>query len=96
LSLHYYGIVHKADMEDYMQNLREAPELNKNDFRQSAYSVKKKKKTEEVPIPQQSRRFVDQHRNSMMIFNRKSGILNLAIILLFVTMMWNLVSRTDS
>jgi hypothetical protein len=59
LSLCYYGVVHEADTEDYMQSLREAPELDKNDFRHSAYSVKKKRKTEEVPVPQQSRRFVD-------------------------------------
>jgi hypothetical protein len=51
LSLRYYGVVYKADTEDYMQSLREAPELDKNDFRHSAYSVKKKRKTEEVPVP---------------------------------------------
>ena len=49
LSLHYYGIVHKVDMEDYMQSLQEAPELDKNDFWHSAYSMKKKK-TEEVLV----------------------------------------------
>jgi hypothetical protein len=42
-----------------MQSLCEAPELDKNNFCQLAYSVKKKRKTEEVPVSQQSRRFVD-------------------------------------
>jgi hypothetical protein len=31
-----------------------------------------------------------------MIFDEKSRIINLVIILLFVTMLWNTVSRTDS
>lgn len=59
LSLRHYGIEHKVDKEDYMQSLQEAPELDKNDFCQSAYSVKKKRKIEEVPVPHQSRPFAN-------------------------------------
>jgi hypothetical protein len=42
LSLKYYGIVHKADTEDYMQSLRVHDELDKNDFRQHMYAVRVK------------------------------------------------------
>jgi hypothetical protein len=42
LSLKYYGIVHKADTEDYMQSLRVNDELDKNDFRQHMYVVRVK------------------------------------------------------
>jgi hypothetical protein len=42
LSLKYYGIVHKADTEDYMQSLRVNNELDKNDFRQHMYAVRVK------------------------------------------------------
>jgi hypothetical protein len=42
LSLKYYGIVHKADTEDYMQSLRVHDELDKNDFRQHMYVVRVK------------------------------------------------------
>jgi hypothetical protein len=42
LSLKYYGIVHKADTEDYMQSLRVHDELDKNDFQQHMYAVRVK------------------------------------------------------
>jgi hypothetical protein len=42
LSLKYYGIVHKADTEDYMQSLQVHDELNRNDFRQHMYVVRVK------------------------------------------------------
>jgi hypothetical protein len=45
LSLKYYGIVHKADTEDYMQSLRVHDELDKNDFRQHMYAVRVKPTT---------------------------------------------------
>jgi hypothetical protein len=46
LSLKYYGIVHKADTEDYMQSLRVHDELDKNDFRQHMYAVRVKPTSE--------------------------------------------------
>jgi hypothetical protein len=42
LSLKYYGIVHKADTEDYMQSLRVHDELDKNNFRQHMYAIRMK------------------------------------------------------
>jgi uncharacterized protein YjbK len=42
LSLKYYGIVHKVEMEDYMQSLQSNYELDKNDFRQHMYAIRVK------------------------------------------------------
>jgi hypothetical protein len=42
LSLKYYGIVHKADTENYMQSLQLHDELDKNDFRQHMYAIRVK------------------------------------------------------
>jgi hypothetical protein len=42
LSLKYYGIVYKADTEDYMQSLRVNDELDKNDFQQYMYTIRVK------------------------------------------------------
>ena len=42
LSLKYYGIVHKADMKDYMQSLQVNNEHDINDFRQHMYVVRVK------------------------------------------------------
>jgi hypothetical protein len=38
LSLKYYGIVYKAETEDYMQSLQSNDQLDKNDFRQHMYA----------------------------------------------------------
>ena len=58
LSLRYYGIVHKVDTKDYMQSLRDANELDKNDFCHSAYPMKMKK-TLEVLVLYQLRQIPD-------------------------------------
>jgi hypothetical protein len=50
--------VHKVDIEDYMQNLQDTNELDKNDVCHSAYAVKMKKILE-VPILHQSRQITD-------------------------------------
>jgi hypothetical protein len=49
LSLKYYGVVHRADTDDYMQSLRSAQELDKNDFRHLMYVVRAKA-TDEGPV----------------------------------------------
>jgi hypothetical protein len=58
LSLKYYGIVHRADIDDYMRSLRFADELDKNDFRHLMYAVKVKPTEEALALPE-IRRTID-------------------------------------
>jgi hypothetical protein len=58
LSLKYYGVVHRADTEDYMQSLRSEEELDKNDFRHLMYAVRAKS-TDEGPSLPEIRRTAD-------------------------------------
>jgi hypothetical protein len=58
LSLKYYGIVHRADTDDYMRSLRSAQELDKNDFQYLMYAVRAKT-TDEGPALPEIRRNTD-------------------------------------
>jgi hypothetical protein len=58
LSLKYYGVVHRADTEDYMQSLRSEEELDKNDFRHLMYAVRAKS-TDDGPSLPEIRRSAD-------------------------------------
>jgi hypothetical protein len=51
LSLKYYGVVHRADTDDYTRSLRSSQELDKNDFRHFMYAVKAKSTDEAPPAP---------------------------------------------
>jgi hypothetical protein len=52
LSLKYYGVVHRADTEDYMRSLRSEEELDKNDFRHLMYVVRAKSTNEGPGLPE--------------------------------------------
>ena len=51
LSLKYYGVVHRADTNDYMQSLRSSQELDKNDFWYFMYAARTKSTDEAPPAP---------------------------------------------
>jgi hypothetical protein len=52
LSLKYYGVVHRADMDDYMRSLRSVQELDKNDFRHLMYAMRAKSIDEGPALPE--------------------------------------------
>jgi hypothetical protein len=52
LSLKYYGVVHRADTDDYTQSLRSLQELDKNNFQHFMYVVRAKSSDEAPPPPE--------------------------------------------
>jgi hypothetical protein len=51
LSLKYYGVVHRADTDDYIRSLRSDQELDKNDFWHSMYAMRAKTIDEGPALP---------------------------------------------
>jgi hypothetical protein len=71
LSLKYYGVVHRDDIDDYMQSLRSAQELDKNNFWYLMYAVKAKS-TEEGPVLPKSIKPLTQYQSLMTMKKFKS------------------------
>ena len=52
LSLKYYGVMHRADIDNYMQSLWSLQELDKNNFRHFIYAMRRKSTNEAPPLPE--------------------------------------------
>ena len=66
LSLKYYRVVHRVDVDNYMQSLRSAQELNKNDF-WHLMCVVRAKNTEEGHALPKIHQTTDIHESLMMM-----------------------------